>query len=52
LAGAGFLAGEEHSAHLNGLGAESQGRHESTGICDASRGDDWYIDPIDDSRDE
>src|SRR6266852_3502840 len=49
-AGAGFLAREEYRAHLDGLGAECHGCHEATGISDASRGDHWYVDPVDDPR--
>src|SRR5467141_3271879 len=51
-AGAGFLAREEYCAHLDGLGAESHGCYEATGISDASRGDHWYVDPVDDPRPE
>jgi hypothetical protein len=49
---AGFLAREEYCSHLDGLGAESHGCHEATGISDASSGDNWYVDPVDDPRDE
>src|SRR5437773_9964342 len=51
-AGAGFLAREEYSSHLHGLGTESHGCHEATGISDAASGDDWYVNPVDDPRDE
>src|SRR6266853_229221 len=51
-AGAGFLAREEYRSHLDGLGAKSHGGHEATGISDASSGDNWYVDAIDDPRDE
>src|SRR5258706_15946650 len=51
-AGAGFLAREEYCSHLLGLGTEGHGYHEATGISDASGGDDWYLDPVDDPRDE
>src|SRR5438093_10070846 len=51
-AGAGFLAREEYCSHLDGLRAESHGCHEATGISDASSGDNWYVDPVDDLRNE
>src|SRR5713101_6592135 len=47
-----LLAREEYGAHLDGLGAESHGCHEATGISDASSGDNGYVDAVDDSRDE
>jgi hypothetical protein len=51
-AGAGFLARQEYSSHLDGLCAKSQGGDYTSCVTDSPRGNHWYIDNVDDLWDE